>query len=401
MREPLTPMAAYTIDVGDGHRWLDHPTQPHGWFAVAHVATRAAALPDAHRRGFLDALPDGLLPDADRRPTHVDHEAPAPAHPLAIIAERLRVAAEEMERDGCFELAYTTVSAAARLAARHDAAGTLSAANHLARIARQLGETRVAEELYESVVREARQRGFPSVAGYALTGLGNLAIMRGNRPAQLAHYREALALAPEGTALEAAAHWGLMNHALAMDSLADALLHGWRAYDLADTDETRAGILSNLASVAFKAGFVEPAVAGYCGALLRARPARLWLSIAAGAAESAGAAGRPDLLAEFEAEGRRRLSGAAPFETAQWLLGLARGWRSAGGADAAERFATESRALALRHEFHEVAYRADALLAPAPADPTDPGPAGAPVVNTAALPSATRIGLSRLRAMAV
>jgi len=394
MREPLLPIDAYTLDVGEDNRWQGHPTQPHGWFSVTHIAYRLAMLPPERRAWFLDTLPHEVLPAGPARPTHIDHDGPAPTHPMAIAAERFRLVAEDMERDGCFEMAYTTVSSAARIASRHDAGVTLSSSNHLARIARQLGETQVAETLYRSVEEEARRRGFPSIAGYALAGLGNLAIMRGNRPAQLACYEEALALSPAGTALEGTARWGLMNHALATGSLPDALLHGWRAYDLLEGDETRAGILSNLASVAHQGGFAEAAVGGYMGALQLAAPARLWLSIAAAAGDALGAATRTDLLVDLEVEGRRRASAAGPFETAQWLLGLAQGWHRAGRESSAHRFAIESRDLAQLHEFHEVVYRAEALLTPAPETTPSRVDPVRPVLTD--LPFSTRDGLSRL-----
>lgn len=395
MREPLSPMEAYTLDVGESDRWIGHPTQPHGWFSVTHIAMRVASLPVARRLWFLETLPDGVLPLWDRRPTHVCHDCPSPTDPIAISAEQFRLAAEDMERDGCFEMAYTTVSAAARLAATVDPSGTLSACNHLARIVRQLGETREAETLYEHVRTEARQRGFPSVAGYALTGLGNLAIMRGNRPAQLRYYREALELAPHGTPLEAAARWGLMNHALAMNSLADALIHGWRAYDLSSTGEERAGILSNLASVALHAGFADAAVDGFTSALRMTSTPRLWLSIASAAAPAAGAAGRGSVLAQLEAEGRTHSAAAGPFEASQWLLGLAEGWASVCRWDDAERCARQGRALAQLHEFHEVTYRLDHVLTQI-ATQSVTAIASSCVPDPTALPADARRGLARL-----
>lgn len=395
MREPLLPMDAYTVDVGEGDRWAGHPTQPHGWFSVTHIAMRVASLPPERRQWFLDTLPEEILPAWDRRPTHVCHDCPPPSDPIAIAAEQFRVAAEDMERDGCFEMAYTTVSAAARLAATVDSSGTLSACNHLARIVRQLGETHEAEALYEGVIAEAKQRGYPSVAGYAFTGLGNLAIMRGNRPAQLEFYGEALRLAPKGTALESAARWGLMNHALAMNSLPDALIHGWRAFDLSSTDEDRAGILSNLASVAYHAGFTQEAVDGFSRALGMTSTPRLWLSIAAAAAPAAGAAGRPAVLERLETEGRAHSGVSGPFEGSQWLLGLAEGWATVRAWDSAARCAHQGRTLAQVHEFHEVVYRLDQVLeriltqSVAPEEwTTAPDPS--------ALPAAARRGLARL-----
>ena len=398
MREPLLPLDAYRVDIGDENRWQGHPTQPHGWFSITHIAYRLVMLPPERRAWFLDTLPLDVLPQGPRRPTHIDHEAPPPAHPMAIAAEQLRVIAEDMERDGCFEMAFTTVSSAARLVSLHDAGAALSAGNHLARITRQLGETGAAEEIYRSVADEAKRLGLRSVAGYALAGLGNLAIMRGNRPAQKYFYEEALACAPSGSSLEGTAHWGLMNHALALHSLPDALLHGWRAYDLLEGDETRAGILSNLASVAFQSGFLQAAVGGYQGALQLAQPPHLWLSIAASAGEALGRAGRTDRLLELEVEGRTRASAVGPFEVAQWLLGLAQGWQAAGDSAPATRFAEESRHLAQQHEFHEVVFRAESLLGATAETATSRKESAASEFTD--LPGSARDGLSRLVTMA-
>ncbi len=395
MREPLNPMTAHQTDVRDGERWVGHPTQPHGWFSLTHLAYRVASLPPEARLGFLRTLPEDML-RASRRPTHVDLDQKRSANPFARAAEQFRVAAEDMERDLCFEMAYTTVTAAARIAARHDPSGSLSATNHLARILRQLGETTAAEQLYQSVVEEALQRGYRSVAGFALTGLGNLAIMRGNRPAQLRFYTEALALAPTDSALEAAARYGLMNHALTVNSLSDALVHGWRAYDLTISQEERAGILHNLASVAFRARFVAEALAGLESALGLARSPRVWLAIAASAAEAAGVRSRTDFLLRLETQGQRHGGPALPFEQGQWLLGLAKGWAAAGAHEASDRFAHEALGLAKRHEFHELAYRAEQVLHQNTATASDLGSYRESFESTEALSETTKSGLARL-----
>ncbi len=400
MREPLMPMAAYQTDVRDGTRWVGHPTQPHGWFSITHIAVRVAHLPPEHRLRFLQTLPEELLPDPSRRPTHVDHDQPRPDDPFVVAAEQFRVAAEDMERDLCFEMAYATVSAAAQIVARHDAASVLSATNHLARIVRQLGETATAEEMYQQVAVEAEQRGYPCVAGYALGGLGNLAIMRGNRPAQLQLFSRVLAIAKLDSPLESVARWGLMNHALAMDSLADALLHGWRVYDLSTSDEQRAGVLHNLASVALRGHFVDEAMAGLEGALRLARTSRVWLAVAATAAEAAGLVGKSSLLMTLEESGRRHGGTPIPFEHGQWLLGLAKGWTSLGSLEAAERFTREALALAQRHEFHELSFRADELLAQITA-PVKKAPAPAETFPSREnLTESTRSGLARLCTLA-
>lgn len=396
MREPLNPMTAYQTDVREGERWVGHPTQPHGWFSLTHIAYRVASLPPEARLGFLRTLPEEVLPDASRRPTHIDLNQARSANPFARAAEQFRVAAEEMERDLCFEMAYTTVTAAARIAARHDPSGVLCASNHLARILRQLGEITAAESLYQSVADDARHRGYASVAGFALTGLGNLAIMRGNRPAQLRFYTEALALAPADSTLEAAARFGLMNHALTMNSLSDALIHGWRAYDLTQADEERAGILHNLASVALRAGFVTEALAGLESALRMAKSSRVWLAIAASAAEAAGLRSRTNFLLGLEIDGKRHGSPAIPFEHGQWLLGLAKGWAAAGAHEASDRFAQEALGLAKRHEFHELAYRAEQVLHQNTVVAADETGSNESCQSTEALTESTRTGLARL-----
>lgn len=396
MREPLMPMAAYETDVRDGTRWVGHPTQPHGWFSITHIAVRVASLPPEHRLRFLQTLPEEILPDPSRRPTHVDYDQPRSENPFVLAAEQFRVAAEDMERDLCFEMAYTTVSAAAQIVAKHDAASTLSATNHLARIVRQLGETAAAEAMYQQVAAEAEQRGFPCVSGYALAGLGNLAIMRGNRPAQLQLFSRALVIARFDSPLESVARWGLMNYALAMNSLADALLHGWRVYDLSTSDEERAGILHNLASVALRAHFVEEALAGLTGALRLARTSRVWLAVAATAAEAAGRNGNSSLLMRLEEEGRRHGSAPLPFEHGQWLFGLATGWSTIGSLEAAERFAREAQALAQQHEFHELTFRTEALLMQIVAPVKKAPPSAETYPSREALSESAKTGLARL-----
>ncbi len=396
MREPLDPMTAYRTDVRDGERWTGHPTQPHGWFSLTHIAYRVASLPPDARLQFLRTLPTEILPEASRRPTHVDLGSARTTNPFARAAEQFRVAAEDMERDLCFEMAYTTVTAAARIVARHDPSGSLSATNHLARILRQLGETTASESLYQSVVDDAMQRGYPSVAGYAYTGLGNLAIMRGNRPAQLRYFSEALTLSPADSVLEAASRHGLMNHALTVNSLSDALVHGWRAYDLTESHEERAGILHNLASVAFRARFVDEALAGLQSALTMARTSRVWLAIAASAAEAAGVRCRTDFLLKLENDGQRHGSTSIPFEHGQWLLGLAKGWAAAGAHEASDRFAHEALGLAQRHEFHELAYRAEQVLHQNTVEAGDVGGCRESFESTEALTESTRSGLARL-----
>ena len=206
-----------------------------------HIANRD----DAVRRRLGIHFRDGDLPPKD---------------PVAQLAERFRIEAEDMERAGCFEMAFTTVAAVCRLVAHADLVTRMLATAHLGRIARQLGDYRSAQDCYSCVVTEATRERDPPLGALGLLGLGGLARMKGNRPEERRLYGEALAWALPGGTAERSARQGLMNVAIAEDRLADALLHGWRVYDLAEEGgDVQAMILSDLALIALTAGFVNPA----------------------------------------------------------------------------------------------------------------------------------------------
>jgi hypothetical protein len=149
-----------------------------------------------------------------------------------------------------------------------------------------------------------------------------------------------------------------------------------------------------------RAHFVPEALAGLEGALRMAKSPRVWLEVAATAAEAAGRCGKSSLLMTLEEAGRRHGGAPIPFEHGQWLLGLANGWASLGSLEAADRFAQEALALAQTHEFHELAFRSEQLLARI-TTPTHrvPEPAESfPVWEN--LTESTKSGLARLYSVA-
>ena len=118
MRNPLPAFEAFSLDANaiaspdrDGHASLG------GWLAVAKAAERLSALPLADRATYLESLTASVLPPSKLRPTLVRDGDRPPQDPVARLAERFRIEAEDMERAGCFEMAYATVAAVCRLVA--------------------------------------------------------------------------------------------------------------------------------------------------------------------------------------------------------------------------------------------------------------------------------------------
>ncbi len=90
---------------------------------------------------------------------------------------------------------------------------------------------------------------------------------RGNYPAAFEAGRRALELLPEGSKHLANAHINLMIASMATRDFAAAFEHGWRGYDSAIDAETRATVVSNLASLALRRGRFTAARRGFIAAL--------------------------------------------------------------------------------------------------------------------------------------
>ena len=364
MRNPLPAFEAFSLDANaiaspdrDGHASLG------GWLAVAKAAERLSALPLADRATYLESLTASVLPPSKLRPTLVRDGDRPPQDPVARLAERFRIEAEDMERAGCFEMAYATVAAVCRLVAHADLVTRMLATAHLGRIARQLGDYRTAQDCYSCVVTEATRERDPPLEAMGLLGLGGLARMKGNRPEERRLYGAALACALPGGAAERSARQGLMNVAIAEDRLADALLHGWRVYDLAEEGgEVQAMILSNLALTALKAGFVAPALQGFLHVLSMTGVLRIRILTFGNALRAAARLGDRTRMDELEAVALEEADRAnVPFEVAQFFLYATEAWAALPDASVALRRLERLESLADEHQFHELAIRAEAL----------------------------------------
>jgi hypothetical protein len=364
MRNPLPALEAFSRDARavtaadcDGDASLG------GWLAVTKAAERVSALPAPEREAYLESLPSSVLPPVACRPTLVHDGMAPPRDAVTRWAERLRLEAESMERAGCLEMAFATVAAVCRLTVNESLASRMLATAHLGRIARQLGDLRTAQECYTSVVSEAARGHDGPLEAMGLLGLGALARMRGNRPDERRWYGQALARAYPGGATERSAHQGLMNAAISEHRLADALLHGWRVYDLApEGSDVRAMVLSNLALTAMEAEFTEAALQGFRHVLTLTDVLRIRMPVFGGAVRAAAKLGNRPLLSELDTQGQIESERAiAPFEVASFFVSAAEAWATIPDVGIATARLSRARTLMEANQFHELANRAEQI----------------------------------------
>jgi tetratricopeptide (TPR) repeat protein len=367
MRAPLTPIKAFVQDAaqrgaaGD-HSSADDPRMSH-WLLVAQAAERLAELRPAQRAEYLTRLGDSVLPERLERPTQIEGDGRVPADATAELAERLRLEAEDMEREGCFELALTTVSSVCKMLARGSLTARLLATAHLGRIVRQTGELDSAVDCYTSVTQTGLSVDDGPVAAHGYIGLGNVAHARGNRPSQKAFFQKALELAPKGSPVELSAHQGLMVTANQQGELADALIHGWKVHDLAMPDsEVQFETLNNLAQTALYSGFARASLSGFEYVIQRARISRIRLPAIGGAAIAAARLKDRSSLAHFELLARDEINRAAlPHESARMYYDAAEARAAMGDFSEVLSHVADCLRISDAFGFHELRVKAELL----------------------------------------
>ena len=368
MRAPLTPIKAFVLDAatlskaGEASS-VDDPRLSQ-WLSVAQAADRLAELKPAQRSEYAQMLGHSVLPFRAERPTLIEGDGRTPTDAISELGERLRLEAEDMERAGCFELALTTVSSVCQMLARGSLTARLLATAHLGRVTRQIGELRSAVDCYTTVTNAALAINDGPVAAHGFIGLGNVAFARGNRPAQKAFFLRALELAVQGSPVELSAHQGLMVTANQQGELADALLHGWRAHDLAPQhSESQLEIINNLSSTALYAGFYAAALSGYDFVIQKSSIPRTRLPAIDGGIRAAARSGERNRVQLFEQLGRDELKrGAAPYDAARFLFCAAEAHQFLQESHLAKPLLAESIALADNFGFYELSIRGDAML---------------------------------------
>lgn len=367
MRKPLSPLQALQTDAASAAaRRVDLDAVLTDWVAAAQLSCDLAAT-----WGALAEQPAGLEQLLDRddllrsaaRPTMVHDGHAPPVGSLGVIAERLRVHAEAMEQQGCFELALTTVAAVCRLTARTDPSAHTLATLHLGRIARQMNALDAAEDAYSSAIARALHLRQPPIAARGHVGLALIADMRGNLPAAAEHYREALRLAVprEGAYLQALQ--GLMSLAVSRNDLGEALVLGWTIYDASEeASDTRLAALSELSLVALKAGFPSQARAGFKVVLESRALTHQRLASLGGDVRAAARLGLKAEVTRINRDIRREAArGGALLETTMAFVYLAEAQHLIGDSSAATATLSQARQMAAQHGFNEYAFAADAL----------------------------------------
>ena len=368
MRAPLTPLKAFVHDAAsigraDSPGSTDDPRLAH-WLSVAQAAERLASLPANKREEYAGRLHGSVLQFRAGRPTQTEGDGREPTDALGQLAERIRLDAEDMEKAGCFELARSTVSFVCQMLARAPLTARLLATAHLGRVNRQIGDLSAAVDCYTTVSAQGQQVHDGPVAAHGFIGLGNVAHARGNRPQQKAFFELALGLAAEGSSAKLSAHQGLMNVASAQNQLADALLHGWSAHDLAAAEsETQLGIVGNLAFIAFSGGFYSAALAGAMHVIQLSRASFNRLGAIGTGIRAAARIPLPADMAKLQAlAGAEMTPNAPPFETARLALRCAEAWCTIGEYHRVQPLVERGLSIADRIGFHELRLEAEGLL---------------------------------------
>lgn len=410
MRKPLSPLQAFAQDVQHAaSRDVDVGDDAMQWMSIAQTAELLATTTGKLRSAALRDAESSLSAFAGKRPTMIHDAQPQSSDPLARVAELLRLAAEDMERSGCFELAYVTVSAVCRLTSSADYVSASLATLHLGRVARQMNDYAAARDCYETMLTTAgRERDGP-LAARGHIGLALLHDMKGNLPAAEQEYQAAVRLATPMGGAYASASQGLMSLALTRGNLADALLHGWNVYDASENDpETRAGVLGELAGVALGAGFPEPALRAYLHASTLSDLPRMHMVVASGVLRAAARLGDRDVVSRFD---QRLLLDIAranlPHSASMVLLYAAEAWALLSEMDTARERLDQGRALAEKFGYFEYVFRADAIdeswrqvAQRITASPSAAPNSGVPASVAKASPAFLR-GIERLRTVGV
>lgn len=368
MRAPLTPLKAFVHDAAvlgraDSSGSSEDPRLSQ-WLMVAQAAERLAGLPEQQREEHALRLGSTVLKARDGRPTQTEGDGRSPSDELGKLAERIRLDAEDMERAGCFELARTTVSFVCQMLARAPLTNRLLATAHLGRVNRQIGDLSAAVDCYSTVTEQGQAVNDGPVAAHGFIGLGNVAHARGNRPQQRVFFERALELSVKGGMQELHARQGLMIVANAQNQLVDALLHGWRAHDLAPPgSEQQMGILGNLAFTACAGGFYLAGLNGSMHVLHLSKVPFTRLAAIGTGIRSAAFIPRPSEALKLQAMAYEEMSPSAPpFESARLALRCAEAWCALGEYEKVEALVNRMSDIADRFGFHELRIEGESLL---------------------------------------
>jgi tetratricopeptide (TPR) repeat protein len=281
----LPPLAAYRRDLARLHvkRLSAHDAS---WMAAAVALSHLARIDGSERQPALDTLAALLgVATADAAPPPFD----SPARPSSPLVRQARMLAERMEASSAWHLALSVLVLADRLLSP-DPLDRGRIAAQRARIQWKNGAVDDAESSYRALLRSARAMKEPELIARAYVGLATVSQVRGNYPA-VARWANRAAKTAHASLLAgvgAVAHQLLMVSAGQRGDYANALTHGWTAFEAAAGQPAReAEMLLNLAQLLGIVGEHRAALAGFVAALERDPPARIALPAWGGVATSA------------------------------------------------------------------------------------------------------------------
>lgn len=350
----LPPLAAYRRDLARlGVERLS--ANDASWIAAAVALSHLARVDGPDRRQALDTLAVMLdVATAGLAAPPFD----SPARPSSLLVRQARMLAESMEASSAWYLALSVLLLADRLLVPDPLARGRIAAQR-ARIQWKNGAVDDAESSYRALLRSARTMEEPELIARAYVGLATVSQVRGNYPAvaRWASRAAKVAGASSLVGIGAVAHQLLMVSAGQRGDYANALTHGWTAFEAAAGQPAReAEMLLNLAQLLGIVGEHRAALAGFVAALERDPPPRIALPAWGGVATSASHLGDEHITRHAA----RRISEVA----ASPGLHYARASALAEAALALERLHLDAAswrraasALAEEHGFNEVSYR--------------------------------------------
>jgi len=315
------------------------------WLQVALLAHRAAALPPHERAPHLATI-RGLLPGGS-----------------GDIFDAIIGCALRMEDAARLQLGISTLDAVMHLCPANNVVVRGRALAYQARLIRHLGELAESETRYRAVEAMGLEHGAPSVMARAWAGLGTLAQLRGNLPVAREHFTRVLARPEAAPETRQAAHHGLMVCAASAGDLGLAAQHGWHAYGEAPEGD-RVAALINLSESLLRAGHARAALSGFAAALRQRTIPRAELPALGGLAIAAVRALEPSEAQTVLGAASRRIEGLInqtnlPYVHASALLDLADASATVGRTKSAESYWARAREIAMRHQYHELMFRAE------------------------------------------
>lgn len=328
---------------------------------LARLATSLRDLAAGRRRRSSAAAPQA---DDDEPPEpavagRVTPPHPRPPGPAAAAVAAGRGIAEDAEAAGALRLSFTILSDARAIATRAGAEESGLLLLQQARIARTLGYLDDAEALYIAAAEAGRAHGIALLTARATLARGVIARTRGNYPLARALFEGALGEA-ERTGLEdlaASAHEALMIATGNAGEFDAALDHGRRALEAAEADRDRhAGLVTNLARLAWGAGCELAALGGYLHAARLTNAPRIRLPSLSGAALAAAGLGRKAQVHQLASLVAQESSDSFPYETASAWETLCRAYVLLGSRREADDCRRRALELARAGGFFEIVY---------------------------------------------